>query len=170
LNAELTCGTCTPRPPLNSAKEMSVSKQGGKDAYHEHWFDGSNRLSKPSCSFCAIAYIITSATLSSQGEQEILQRRIAMTRACARKGKGSDLSSVGWLRRAVLALRAQVPVFLIAVAGRSHPQRRPPARVDVRQHVHRDPVGPAGRVDLGRHGLGGELVPLLTILARRQRL
>jgi len=40
-----------------------------------------------------------------------------MTRACARKGKGSGLSSVGWLRRAVLALRAQVPSVFIAVAS-----------------------------------------------------
>lgn len=49
-----------------------------------------------------------------------------------------------------------------AVRGRpaSHPERRRPAGVDVRQHVFRDPVRPAAAVHPGRHGLGGELVCL----------
>ena len=34
---------------------------------------------------------------------------------------------------------------------------------NVGQHVHRDAVGPAARVDLGGHGLGGQLVSLVVV-------
>ena len=45
-----------------------------------------------------------------------------------------------------------------ATRRRSHPERRRPAGVDVGQVVHGDVVGPATRIDLGGHGLGGKLV------------
>ena len=73
----------------------SVAKAGSMEG---HWFDGSNKLSKPSCSFCAIAYIMISATFGNRCEQEILQRRIAVAQARAGRRRGPGLSSVGWLR------------------------------------------------------------------------
>ena len=55
--------------------------------------------------------------------------------------------------------QGKVGIIIIAKkrSRRSHPQRRRPARVDVRQHVLGDAVGPAAAVDLGRHRLGREL-------------
>ena len=139
----------------------SVAKAGSMEG---HWFDGSNKLSKPSCSFWAIAYIITSVEASAN---VWVSRTMGHRRA---RGEGERVRSlVGWLAQdgpsSHCVLRSRV--VLIAVAGRSHPQRRPPARVDVRQHVHRDPVGPEGRVDLGRHRLGREPCIFRLVVARR---
>ena len=64
--------------------------------------------------------------------------------------------------------------FLTASAGarsrRVHPERCRPAAVDVRQHVHRDAVRPAGGVDPLRHLLGRELVRFSTVFGARQWL